>query len=177
MTTETHSSVVLGGLLASRYVVRIMTGGAQETRLAFLETGRLAQPVRRVCDLEPVVIRRSRTLIEVQNVINQWLTGPVGEDAARVTNDGRGQAETRDFQMALHAQIQLPLAAQPGRVYDCALGCLSRLHRLNVIAPRSVAALAIDTAREGSTKNRGRSHGIGTLFNLRITVVTEHTLI
>src|SRR5258705_8915572 len=79
--------------------------------------------------------------------------------------------------MALHAQFQLPLPAQPRGVDDGSLRRFPRLHGLDMGAPGAMAALAIDAIGDRSAKNRRRSGSIGTLFNLGITVVAEHALI
>src|SRR6266478_6628016 len=154
MAAKTDGGVVSGGFLASGYVVRVVAGGAQHRRIAFLKAGRLTQPVGRVGDFELVVVPGFGRLVEMQRIVCQRLARPVREDAARVTSYGGGQPETGGFQMTLHAQLQLPLPAQTRRVYDCSLRCFPALHSLDVGAPGAMAALAIDATRNGAAKYR-----------------------
>src|SRR3954469_8463667 len=99
MAPKTDRSVMPGGLLASRYVVRIMAGGGQQRRIAFLKTGRLTQPVSCMGDFKFIVVTGFGRLVEMQNIVGQRLTRPVREDAPCVTSDGGGQPETGSFQM------------------------------------------------------------------------------
>jgi len=60
---------MLGGFLAARRVVRIMTGDARQRAVALLKTSRSPKPVSRAGDLEFVVITLACSMIEVQNEI------------------------------------------------------------------------------------------------------------
>src|ERR1051325_12146363 len=82
-------------------------------------------------------------MIEVQDVIDQRLSRTVGEKAASVTANGIRQAAAGRLKMALHADFELPLAAQPCGIYDRAAR-----GTFGVCAAGTVAALAIDGWRD-----------------------------
>src|SRR6185312_1119060 len=79
--------------------------------------------------------------------------------------------------MALHAQVQLPLTAQPRRINDGSLWSFPCPHCLDMGAPRAMAALAVDATGKRPAKYRSGSGSVSACFNLRITVVAEHALV
>src|SRR5207249_1208686 len=74
------------------------------------------------------------------------------------TLDRIRQAKAGRFEVALHAYFELPIRVEPRRVDD---GCANifriraaDLRRLHVLAPRTVASLAIDPLRQTARENR-----------------------
>src|SRR5262249_55675878 len=113
-------------------------------------------------------------------VIGQRLAGPVGEHAAREANDRVRQTEAGGFQMALHAELELPFRTEPGRVYNIRRsfpgGRLSRLHGLDMRPPGPMASLAIDALGKGAAKGRCGATGVGAILDRRVAVVAKHAL-
>src|SRR5689334_20387269 len=97
--------------------VGIVTRQAGETP-ALAKTGRLQQPVGRVRDLEFVVVSSAGRVVEMQDVICQRLPRPVREKAASVAPDRIRQAAAGRLQVTLKTYLELPFAAEPGRIED-----------------------------------------------------------
>ena len=75
MTAQANTPVVLDGGFTSGNVMRIVARCAHHRSAALLKTGRAAQAVGCVCDLEFVVMARSFSLVEVEGIFAQRLTG------------------------------------------------------------------------------------------------------
>ena len=144
-----NGGVLLVGLLAARNLVRIVARRAGH--LAGTKTRRHAQPVGGMRDLERIVVSRVRRVIEIGEVIAQRFARPVGERSAIVAREFAGHPAGR-FKVTLQAGLQLALAIQPGGIDDQPANRLRRgfagTRGVNVGAPRSVTALAIDAFRD-----------------------------
>src|SRR3989442_15506080 len=70
----TNARVVPARFLASRNVVRIVTGGARHRATAFQKAARLSKPVRRSRNFEFVVMTAARRMIKMNHVVGEWLS-------------------------------------------------------------------------------------------------------
>ena len=141
---------MLSGLLAARNRVRVVARGARH--LAGLKACRFSQPVRRMRDLEFIVVTGARRVIEEQDGIAQRLARPVGKRPLRITKELIRQGKMGGFEMTLHAHLELPVPVQLGRIDDGRSngfrGGVTRSGGFDVSAAGSMAALAIDPFRD-----------------------------
>src|SRR5438876_36941 len=127
--------------------MRVMARSAGQGARAFLKAGRFEEAVPSVGDLELVLVARSWRLIKVKDVIAKRLSRAVGKIAAAVTPDGIRQQVAGGFQMTLQAHFELSFRAQARRIQNGSSNVFERLPglgSLNMLASRSVAALAIN---------------------------------
>ena len=181
MTAPTDFRVVASGLLAPGDVMRIMAGDAGHRSTALLETEGLAEPVGGIDDDELVITPGARCMIEVEDVVRQFLTRPKGEHAPAVAVNERRQTRAGGLQVALHADFHLPFRTHPPRVLNAGSDRFQRGVRLfrygDMVLPGPVAALTIDAFRDLPLEKRGPAEGVASGFDLRIRVVTEHATV
>jgi len=153
VATPADGGVEPGGVLAARNKVRIMARGACHP--ARTEADRHTQPESGVYDLEPVVVSRTRRIVEIPEVSCQRFTWLVGKRSAIVAREFTGHA-AGSFEVTLQARLQLAIAIQSGGIDDRSANPLRRgftgARGFDVGPARSVAALAIDTFRNPIAK-------------------------
>src|SRR5258706_8569525 len=89
------------------------------------------------------------------------------------------QARAGRLQMALHAYFETPLGREPAGIDNCRASgvTVAASGHLNMLAPGSMAALAIDTLRDAAGEQRFVVAAATARFNFRVSGVTEHALI
>jgi hypothetical protein len=130
-------------------------------------------------DLKFVIASKPRGVIEMNSIFPQRLARTEGKRAAVPANDGVGQPRTGGFQVALHADVELQLRRQSGRIHD------GGPERFIVAAPCGghvriagpMAAPAIDPLREVARKDRIAAKPVRTFRNRRISGVARDALV
>ena len=164
-----------------RSIMRIVASGAQHLAIALQKTGRAAQAISRVDDLELFFPAGPWRVIEIQDVRFQGLARTVCERAAIISLNRVWQWEAGGLQMAGHANLHLALCAQPGRIHYGAadvlpLGACGR-GQLHVPAPRTMTPLAIDAFRQRTLIDGLRERLLMPRGNRWIRVVAEHAIV
>src|ERR1700733_9337232 len=130
-------------------------------------------------DLEPVTL--SGGTVEEEFVVAHRLTGPLGIDAAIVAANLVWHQAAAGFEMALHADFQLPLPAETCRVDDhlpyLFPWSIRRKSRTYVFATRPMTPLAINSLRNRvGEKRKTRVAALGITALQRQAIVAQQAL-
>jgi hypothetical protein len=153
-----------------------MARSAGKGAIAFQKAGGFKQSVPSVGDLEPVRVAGLLRLVKVKDVIAEQLSRAIGKIAAAITPDRIRQPMAGGFQMTLQAHFELSFRAEARRIHNGSSNVFERLSgmgSLNMLAPRSVAALAINSL--GNSAREREFALAGSRFGLycRVRVVAE----
>jgi hypothetical protein len=168
--------------VSTKRTMRIMASSAEELAFgAFEEAGRLAKPVDGVDDFELLLVARS--VIEVERVVGERLTGLVGEDASIESLNCVGKGETGGLEVALHADFELRGRSEAFRIEDGgadffllrALGIFER--KIDVLRAGAMAAFAIDAFGQLRGEEWFHAGQILSWSDGRIGVVAEHAVV
>jgi hypothetical protein len=118
MTLAANGVVMPGGFLAARNPMRIVTRQASQSAFTLQKALRLAQAHHRTYNLKLRLASghgrySDGGAIEKQQEVAQRLAGIIGEWSTVKSPDGSRKAQAGGLQVALHADLQLPVSAQP----------------------------------------------------------------
>ena len=90
-------------------LVRIVASGTGQITAAFQKTLGGAQSIDRRCNFKLVFVASALCMVEVKDVICQWLTRVVGKDSPLHPDECIRQRKAGRLQMALSADFHLPV--------------------------------------------------------------------